>query len=331
MLNQLKTKIIVEIKILMDKINYIAALPVKILEEGTFDVYLLSDKTKQVIYIVSTSVSKLPYFIERICDNDVSMTKIKRIYIWELRKFAGKQDAVMVYMHKSFKHYFKDDFLIPESVSSVLDIDKPINEAIKLSSRELKKVQKYKCEIASDHDALKFFYEKMYVPHMKRKYDVFENFVRLEQFFKNGELVFVTLDGKRVSAYMCGLINDVYLLSRTAALDESYIKEGALIAAYYFSILRAKEINAKSVNFGWSRPFLLDGVLRHKNKWGAKICEYKRTRRFIYLKNVPFQQPFIYTDGEELKIAVSSEDDKLIKEYANAGLEFNVISDNKIK
>jgi hypothetical protein len=48
------------------------------------------------------------------------------------------------------------------------------------------------------------------------------------------------------------------------------------------------------------------------------------------LKNVLFEQPFIYIHGEKIKVAVLSEDDKLIKEYAGSGLEFDVISKNKL-
>lgn len=320
----MKTKNI-EIKLWIYEMYRIAMLPFRLLKEITFDVYLLSDKTKRIMYITSTSSGITPCFIERICSKDVTIAKIKRVYIWDLRKFADQQDAVLIDIYKSFAHSFKYDFLVPERVSQVLDINKPIDEVIKLSSRELNKVNKYKCEISNEHDALKFFYEQMYVPHMKRKYDVFENFIHLEKIFMNGELVFVTLNGKRVSAYLCERINDVYWLSRTAALDEDSVKKGALIAAYYFSILRAKDINAKTVNFGGSNPFLLDGVLRHKNKWGVQICENKNSKRFIYLKNILFDQPFIYVNDNKFKIAIFSEDDNLIKEYADSGLEFNIV------
>jgi hypothetical protein len=189
----------------------------------------------------------------------------------------------------------------------------------------LKRVKKYKCEISKDPDTSKFFYDKMYAPHIMRKYVVSDEFIYLEKFFRNGELLFVTLDGKRVCASLCGMRNDNYFSNRTAALDEDSVREGAMVAAFYFSILRAKELNAKAFHFGTSRPFLLDGVLRHKNSWGTKICESDLSKRFIYLRNVSFVQPFIYIEDKKLKIAIFSEDDKLIKEYANSGLDFNVI------
>jgi hypothetical protein len=311
--------------VLIKDLYYVLTLPIRILKEITFDVYLLSDKkTKNIIYITSPSVGKVPYFIERICGNDASITKIKRIYIWELRKFVEDQDAVLVDMYRLFARFFDRGFFVPEFVRQVLDIDKPLNDVIKLRDRELKKVHKYSYEISNDPDTLKFFYEKMYVHHIKIKYGdlAVDNFDNIRKIFKNGELVFVTLDGKRVSAYLNEMSGDTYILRRNGILDDSFAKEGAMVAAYYFSILRAKERDAKAVDFGGSKPFLLDGVLRHKNQWGTKICISKTAQRIIYLKNVLFEQPFIYIDGEELKIAIFSEDDKLIKEYSGSGLEF---------
>lgn len=310
---------------LIQDIYYILTLPLRILKEISFDVYILSDKkTKDITYITSTSVGKVPYFIERICGNDASITKIRRIYIWELRKFVEEQDVVLVDMYRLFARCFDRGFFVPEFVRQFLDIDKPLDEAIKLRDRELKKVHKYSYEISNDPDTLKFFYEKMYAPHIKRRYGdlAVDSFNNIRKIFKNGELVFITLNGERVSAYLNEMQDDTYILRRNGILDDSFLKEGAMVATYYFSILRAKERNAKVVDFGGSKPFLLDGVLRHKNQWGTKIYASKTAKRIIYLKNVLFKQPFIYIDGEEAKIAVFSEDDKLIKEYSGSGLEF---------
>jgi hypothetical protein len=315
---------------LAQDLYYVLTLPIRILKEITFDVYLLTDKTKRIIYITSISMGVDRYIIERLCGDDVKITRIKRIYAWELKKFTKGQDTVLIDMYKYFTRFFDDGFLIPSLVNQVLDIDKPIDDAIKIDKNNLKRIRKYNYEISNDHEDLKFFYEKMYVPYAKIRYGDYahiESFNNIEKIFKNGGLIiFVTLDGKRVSADLDQMIDDTYFLRKGGILDDSFIKKGALVAAYYFSILMAKEKNAKIVDLGRSRPFLLDGVLRHKNHWGSRICEDTKIKRFIYLKNVLFEQPFIYIDGEDLKVAIFSEDDKLIKEYAESGLEFNIIS-----
>ena len=310
---------------------YIITLPFRILKDLTFDVYMLSDKTKKIIYIASVSVGTTKYLVDRLYNDDVTITKIKRIYIWELRKFVKGQDMVLADIHKSFIQLFDDGFIVPEFVSQILEID---DNDIKLNNKNLKRVRKYDYDISNDPDALKFFYEKMYVPYAKKKYgdSVYtDNFNNIEKFFRNGELLFIKFNGEYVSAQLSEINGDTYRLRRNGVLDENFVKGGALVAAYYFSIQRAKEINAKNVDFGGSKPFLLDGVLRHKNVWGTKICEAKAAKRFIYLKNVLFQQPFIYIENKKLKAAIFSEDDKLIKEYAESGLEFKLIEKDQNK
>lgn len=296
------------------------------LRELTFDVYILSDDKKKITYITSSDI--IPYIIKIIYGNDdVSITKIRRIYAYELKKFADRQDAVLIDMHKYFARFFDDGFLVPPFVRQVTYVDRSTDKTIKMNDSDLRKMRKYSYEISNDLNALKFFYKKMYTPYIKRRYAdsaYIKNFNDLEKILKNGELIFIKLDGEYVSGALCEINDNVYYCRKNGVLDESFIKEGALAATYYFSVLRAKEKDVKIVDFGQSRPFLSDGVLRHKSHWGAKICEDKTIDRIIYLRNI-FEQPFIYIEDKKLKAAVFSENDKLIKEHARSGLEFNII------
>jgi serine/threonine protein kinase len=321
----MERKRIIDKKILVHDLCCVAKLPIEKLKELIFDVYILSDNVKKVIYIKSRPVEINSYFIDKMCGKDVTITKIKSIYMWELKDFVSRQDAVLIEAHKSIIPYFDGGLLVPSRVRQVLEIDKPIKDAIKLDRTELKKVYKYSYEISHDSEALKFYYEKMHSPHIKRKYGKVADFIYFKKFFRNGELVFVKLNGERVSAAMNMIDKDCYHLHSNGVINENFVKEGAILATYYFSVLRAKDVNAKLVDFGLSKPFLSDGVLRHKNQWGTKICEYDTAIRFIYVKNILFGQPFIYLDNGKLKATIFSENDKFKKEYANAGLEFNII------
>lgn len=316
---------------LIQDLYYVATLPFRVLRELPFDVYVLSDKTKRITYITSSSVGPTPYFVERICCKDATMTKVKRIYAWELRKFANRQDAVLIDMPRLLSFLFDDGFLVPPFVRQVLDIDGPVDNIIKINSKNLRRVYKYNYEVSNDENMLKFFYDKMYVPHMKRRYgdSAVEDFSHIEKIFKNGELLLIKHDGKCVSAQLCEIDGDSYFLRKNGVLDESFVEDGALVATYYFGTMRAKERNAKIVDFGRSRPFLSDGVLRHKSLWGTRICDDKAVKRIIYLRNVLFEQPFIYVENEKLKAVVFSENDKLIKEYTRSGLEFSTISERE--
>lgn len=197
--------------------------------EITFDVYMLSYQTKKIIYIVPRSLGIAPYFIEKICSQHVTITKMKSIYIWELKKFVDKQDVVYVEMYKLLTHFFHEGFFVPPFVRQVLDIDKPvpIGEIIKIDKNNLKRVRKFDSEISNDPDALKFFYEQMYLPHTKTRYGDLgiENFDNFEKIFKNGELVFVTLNGRRISADLNEMIGDTYFLRKGGLIDEDFVKK----------------------------------------------------------------------------------------------------------
>lgn len=309
-------------------IYYMATLPFKLLKEITFDVYVLSDGKKKITYVTSVSEGMIPYYTKRLYDSDAEITKVKRIYIWELRKFVDRQDEVMVDIYRPLARFLHDGILVPSYVNQVLDIDKKtIDEVIKIDKNNLKRVKKYRHEISNDYEDLKFFYKEMYVPHAKRRYGNYahiENFYNIEKIFKNGGLVFITFEGERVAASLDQMIGDTYFLCKAGIINDDFIKKGALVASYYFSILRAKEVNAKIVDFGTSLPFLLDGVLRHKNNWGTRIVDDNNHKRFVYLKNVSFEQPFIYIEDKKLKTTVKSKDHKLVEEYSMSGLEFNI-------
>jgi len=306
-----------------------AKLPFKLLKEIVFDVYILSDRKKKIIYITSLSAGITPYYIERLYDEDPKITKVKKIYIWNLRKFVDQQTEVLIDIYRPLVRLLDGGLLVPSFVDQVLDIEKKsVNDSIKIDKNNWKRIKKFSHEISNDYEDLKFFYEKMYVPYIKRRYKdsaTIESFNNIEKIFKNGGLIFVIFDGERVAASLDQKLGETYFLCKAGVIDDFYIKKGALVASYYFSILRAKEVNAKIVDFGTSLPFLMDGVLRHKNNWGTRIRDDKSNKRFVYLKNCTFKEPFIYFEDEKLKTSVSSNNDKLLEEYRMSGLEFNIV------
>jgi predicted N-acyltransferase len=247
--------------------------------------------------------------------------------MWELKDFVSRQDAVLIDMHKYFVDFFEDGFLVPSRVRQVLEIDKskPVEDMIKLRNKDLNKLKKYSYEINNDPEALKFFYEKMYAPYIMRKFGKVEDFIYLKKSLRKGELILIKQNDEYISGALCEIHDNTYYCQKNGIIDENFVKDGALLATYYFPILRAKELNLTTVDFGLSKPFLTDGVLWHKNLWGVSICEQENPKRFMYLKNILFEHPFIYIDDGKLKAIIFSENDSYIKSYANSGLEFNIV------
>ena len=96
--------------------------------------------------------------------------------------------------------------------------------------------------------------------------------------------------------------------------DFKFVKRGALIALYYYTIQYLKERNHEKFSFGSTRPFFSDGVLHHKLNWGAKIvCESSHGFLLSFLSKKKCLNsflscnPFIFKDRNKLSLATFSD------------------------
>jgi len=65
--------------------------------------------------------------------------------------------------------------------------------------------------------------------------------------------------------------------------DRELVKRGAISALYYHCALWAKEQGYRSIDFGHTRPFLRDGLLVSKKRWGMRMQRSERKHRSLYL------------------------------------------------
>lgn len=320
------------------RILYPFVLPLKILYEAgleiRFSVYILSGKgnntetTIKMLYITSGKV--LSYFTARIYEEAPVPIFIKKAYIWQLKRILNEQstavDLTLIDMHKFVPFFLKvkNAFLVPSSVGWTLNINKPTQEIINgfrknTKVTDLRRIRKFKYsyDVLSDLESLNFFYEKMHIPYMKKRHQeeaVINNLVFYKKILKSGELLFVKLNGEYIAAALCRKNGERYCLFRLGVLngDEDFVKKGALAALYYFVILRAKEKNMKTIDFTNSRPFLSDGLLHYKRKWGTRVCQDTTIERSLYLivnrpqnaATIFSEQPFICLDKGELKAVI---------------------------
>jgi hypothetical protein len=90
---------------------------------------------------------------------------------------------------------------------------------------------------------------------------------------KNSKLLLVKLNGEYVYGGIFSCTKNKIIASFSGIMDGylKYLKQGLGAASYYFLILWAKENGFDLLNFGNSKPFLNDGLLRYKRKWGMSI------------------------------------------------------------
>lgn len=293
-----------------------------IFNELCFDVYQVSGE-RQLFFITSTEI--YPFFINHFC-NDAKITKTGEIYAWNLKRFTREQDAVIIEMHRYLAPLLSEGIFTVRWVRQELDLCRSMDDIIRYL-REREKIFQFYLEISTDSNEMKFFYEKIFIPYIKKRYknaliDNYEIF-KLNLIKNPWELLLIKKNGLLVGGACCSLINDRYYWRINALTDELYLKEGAMAAIYYYSILRAKEKKAKIIDFGQSRPFLSDGVLRYKKKWGAKIIPDK-SNRIVYLKNLKTEGMIIVED-KKLKAIIFSGKNAKVKPYSNSGLELKIV------
>jgi hypothetical protein len=169
--------------------------------------------------------------------------------------------------------------------------------------------EKYGLEYRISHDPsdLAFFYERMFVPHIRRRYgelSIIEPYEKIKPFFEKGMLLFVRKNGVDVAGALSLIQNETLVFRRTGVLDgdESHVEAGAQTALYYYQIKYANENGLRAVDAMMSHPFLNDGVFRHKKEWGATVLSDDESYTWVYLFHL----------GPSAKLAKFYEDNPMV-------------------
>ena len=300
---------------------------VKSLLDLRFDVYEISGE-KKIVYITSDEPD--PGFIDCFYPG-ASMTSIGKTSAWSLRKIARQHTMVIIDMPRYLGRFFTDGILTDSWVKMVCDLSTPVEDLLKTRiGKEIKKAQKFQYEFTTEQADLQFFYEKMYLPYIKRRYanPMIEKFISMQNDLKNkGELCFIKKGDERIAGALFNQTGDTYYLLNLGLMNDRYLKEGAITAMYYYGMQRASERKVRFIDLGLTRPFLSDGVFSYKRKWGARVVRDQRSNRILYLKNLVKNQQIVL-DGAKLKVLVLAGEDTLASaQAADIGLETKVIED----
>lgn len=272
----------------------------------------------------------IPYFSELVYAGQPEKKSLGRFFIWEIKPKISpdspEADLILIGVDKFFSGFLsrRGFIILPEWVLFTLDTSKPIPKISRSSKNrslvaDLRKIRKYNYsyEITRDPAKLRLFYDRMYSPHVGKRFGetmLHTSFQGMKKVFEKGNLLLVkrgeeylsgsvnTIDGESVFPYFNGLLDG----------SVEYLRQGALAASYYFLILWAKEKGFKRIDFGHCRPFFSDGVFRYKRKWGMevegertnqikdvvglRVCNLDRGARDFLANN-----PFIFSDHGRLK------------------------------
>ncbi len=208
-----------------------------------------------------------------------------------------------------------DSFLIPSWVSG--EVDLPLGSSILESSSvrsDIRRIRKHKLHFSITRDPERFheFYHRMYVPYISAAHGrsaFILPYDAMKSEFGNCELLLVTKEGRSIAGILITYEKSTPRLWSLGVrdADRSHVKEGTVTALFYFSFMHLEENGYRVANVGFTRPFLDDGVLRYKQKWGARIIGAS-AECFVLklLSNTPGasgflgSHPFIFRSGDEL-------------------------------
>ena len=142
-------------------------------------------------------------------------------------------------------------------------------------SRVLRKFG-YSCRLAMSEQEFHEFYDELYLPFVRQRHGHTAIVVDRERFLREsrrGGIIQLRTNGETIAgAVVRRIFNTMAILwtgARLSVKDAGF--RGTTDALDYFSLLYAHLQRCKWLDFGRSRPDLLDGTLRYKRKWGAEI------------------------------------------------------------
>jgi len=229
------------------------------------------------------------YFADLLFAGPVAERSEGRMWLWKaLRLIKSRRtphDLVIIDtdVPKYRRLVSRNAFLLPCWVRGEIDLT-AVEDLIRKSTSiksDLSKIRRsgYDYVVTRDERDFDFFYHEVYLPYGHRVYGGMAFLIPysdLKQFIPHSELLWVQQDGEPVSGMM--LRNDKGVM-RAYALgvkggDGMLAKKGALAALYYFGIDYLRKRGWQRLHLGGTRPFLRDGVLQYKKKWGLQIVDW---------------------------------------------------------
>jgi hypothetical protein len=195
------------------------------------------------------------------------------------------------------------------------------SEKIKSDLRRIHRLQ-YSYEVVHEKGQFVYFYNRMYVPHIKAKYGNEATLHSLDGILGKidySELLLIkdgpTSVAGEVIVYQNG--GPKILCMGVLDGDRRYVRKGAICALYYFRSVYLKGKGHIEIDLGASRGFLSDGVLSYKRKWGLMLTAIRGGGFLIHPQNLNkgvrtflINNPFIISEPDGFKSVCFLEDNR---------------------
>lgn len=157
---------------------------------------------------------------------------------------------------------------------------------------DIRRLRRHNLAFEVRYDAVAFddFYHTMYAPHVQTRFAGQARALSYEDMMGaigRCRLLLVTRDGEALAG---GVIVQAggrlrSWINGVKQGDPANVRLGALAALYYFTVTHLHEQGHATLHLGTSRPFLKDGALRFKRKWGMRVSG--RMAKWLLLRPSP--------------------------------------------
>jgi hypothetical protein len=172
-------------------------------------------------------------------------------------------------------------FFIPGWVNGEIALPLPDHvaksEKVKADLRRIRR-QQFEVELTRGAPAHREYYRTMHLPFVRRAHGeaaMFDPLAELRPLYTPHELLLLRRRDDRAPVAGALLLHErgVPRLSTfgVRAGDPALVRDGAICALYHFCLAHLTARKFTRVHTGRSRPFLRDGVLNYKRKWGNRI------------------------------------------------------------
>jgi hypothetical protein len=147
-----------------------------------------------------------------------------------------------------------------------------------LVGRDLKALQDsgYEARLERSSEALKTFYNDIYLPHVRKRFAEEGRMSSLTEMaleLAGGTVLLCCREGGLRSGGIITIGRDLVGVPWLGAAggDARIVKEGGLTAVYHEALKLAVDRRVPLMDFSNTRPFVSDGIFRHKKRWGCVV------------------------------------------------------------
>ena len=276
------------------------------------------------------------FIVKLAFDHSYDETYVGKVWLWRAAKFVQKKNEryglhiseIPVKIRLFCKR--KNNFFLPLWIDGEIDTTSNISsDSLKTDIRRIKK-NNLRYEISDEISMLHKWYYQMYLPYITQTFDKRAFIFSYDYFRKNfgehgiyKELFLIKQENEIIAGILMGHVKyKIYLYDLGVKNgNNKYVKNGAIGALFCGPTIYSEEKGFKSINYGFSRPFLNDGVLQFKKKRG--IC-IKNTWNKVFVirplsnsdgvKQFLLNNPFIYMEKNKYYGAIFVNDAQTISE-----------------